>query len=139
MLSLLVCFALVSGINTQNKPNLYIFFKEDTSERVFKRFKYESEKNGRQYKYDLYDIYLHVASGAKYQFSTKNGTKAFVVNQSYISRIQPKSLSWLRSRDSGFWPTWNKRFPYKHLFLVEKLPGAQYRITEVETFIGEDF
>ncbi|WP_342646271.1 hypothetical protein [Mucilaginibacter sp. CSA2-8R] len=131
------CYLSVLDINAQTKPNLFVFFKEDASNGVFKRSFSElsiSPDSG-----NLYDIYLGTASGAKYQFATKGGTKVLIVDQKYAKRIHPKSIGWLKNRKETLWPTWSKKFPYKHLYLLEKLSGTKYKVTEVETFIGEDF
>ena len=139
VLLIISCFVFASSLQAQKKADLYILFKEDASEGVFKSTLSETSKNGHQQNYDLYDLSLNADLHHKYQFSKKNGTNPLVVNKSYVTRLKPKTIGWLRSRKEAFWPTWNKKFPYQHLYLVEPLDKKKFNITEVETFFGEDF
>lgn len=132
-------FLMFHGQNNR-KRSLYIFFEKSATEDNYKRhFKKEVNKKGVQPAFDLYDFSYTAPGNNQFQFSTKQGALRLRVDSFYIKKIKPKSPTWLKSQRDTFWPTWSKKFPYKHLYIVEKVADNIYQVVEVESFIGEDF
>jgi hypothetical protein len=143
----IILFILLTGCNTclaQIKPELYLFFKEDTSNGMSKQQRKNDNqvvKNGKiiSGKYD-YDIYIFLDKAIS--FSLKLATidkKNYCIKDSLFVKKYAKSYKQLKANKNIYYDTRDKKFPYKKVFIVEYINQNQYKIIQVDAYMGSDY
>lgn len=143
---LLALLALnINFVQQATKPNLYILFKENNDAGMSKQVRKDEKaviKNGRtisqKYDYDLY-TYVDSKSSSRYKLATIDKNNFFIANTSFAKKhavtfdqIKANKNIYYDSRDF-------KRFPYKRIFIVEYLKNNQYKVIQVDSYMGSDY
>lgn len=132
--------SLKSQSQILHKRNIYIYFKNDSINKIAKRhFFIKTPKSEKKFELELYDYFYTAEQMRHYQFVSKQTFVPQIVDTNYIKLIKPKSVIWLKNLKEPLPSTFYKDFPYKKIFLVEKLESNRYKISQIESFMGKDF
>lgn len=131
-------------VQKRTKPDLYILFKEDNivmSKQVRKSEK-PVVKNGKiisdRFDYDIY-TYSDSSNSQRYRLATINKNDYWITTTSFVKRNGVKFSQIKNIKNIHYDTTDFKKFPYRKVFVVEYLKNNQYKVIQVNTYMGSDY
>ncbi len=130
------------------KKNLYLYFKADSARRSFKEtIKNEGyTRRGKIYlpvEYEVYGI-IYISEDKKTEhlkrmFVNLNKNVYCVIDSNILKSKKMVPYKDLRNIKGIYEDVSDKkRFPYGKVFIVEEIERNQYKVVEVQSYIGSD-
>ena len=145
-LSLILIF-IASSCHAQHKakPDLYLYFKPDSliykinqkrTEDIIRKGKVVSPK----YDYDVYTWQYLSDYNIRRRFKLMTIDKSnYYLKDSVFVKKNAKTFEQIKNNSSIFYDsTDTKRFPFRKIFIAEYIATNQYKIVQVQTYMGSD-
>lgn len=143
----IILFILLIGYNTssaQKKTELYLLFKKDDNDMMSKQQRKSNNqviKKGKiisgKYDYDVY-IFLDKATSFSLKLATNDKTTFCIKDSSFVKK-HAKSYEQVKTNKNIYYDSRDKNFPYEKVFVVEYINQNQYKVIQVDTYIGSDY
>ncbi|MCZ4222909.1 hypothetical protein [Pedobacter rhodius] len=145
MCLILMIYCGLSFGQTKSKPDLYLYFKQDLSKKVYKsdlNLQTKPANQNGQPSSEVQSIYhyAYLTDDGKKEYSyellaTIPGTHPLICNREIFSKykIVPfQNLEKIKGLIADGWDS--SKFPYRRIFVVEKIAKTRYKVVQVQLF-----
>lgn len=129
----------------QNKPILYLFFKERISDGMSKQHRKNDnsvKKNGKtiseKYDYDIY-TYSDENNSFRYRLATDDKNRYSVKDQAFFMKNGITYDKLKKNKNIYYDSSDLKNFPYAKVFILEYVSQNKYKLIQVGTYLGSDY
>jgi hypothetical protein len=126
---------------TKIKPDLYLYFKEDTSKHIYKVFEILKAHNNKEEKVDVFCYNLDERKDGKRLVLAYIPINSQIFNYRDESFLQSsvKKIEQIKDIDALKYGIAEKGFPFKKVYIVEYMSPNKYKVTQVTSYIGSNY